>query len=199
MPESALLSDSDLAARIRKRDREALAAVVDTYLDQIVRAARGAGLTHHQAEEVAQNTFATFIETAPRFEGRSHVRTWIFGILYRKIQESRRGFAKDRRMDDIDEVFESRFDQDRSWSRPPRGPEDQLFAKEAHREINDCLEGVPQRQRMAFVLREVEGLSTQEICKILEVSVTNIGVMLFRARNRLRECLENKWEHTSSP
>ena len=188
------LNDPDLASRIRERDRDALAAVVDAYLDQIVRAARGAGLNQHQAEEVAQNTFATFIETAPRFEGRSHVRTWIFGILYRKIQEARRGFAKDRRMDDIDEVFESRFDENRSWSRPPRGPEDEFFAKEARGEIGDCLEAVPDRQRMAFVLREIEGLSTREICKILEVSATNIGVMLFRARNRLRECLESKWE-----
>lgn len=195
MPESRLLNDPGLAARIRERDHEALAAVVDAYLDQVVRAARGAGLNRHQAEEVAQNTFATFIETAPRFEGRSHVRTWIFGIFYRKLQEARRGFAKDRRMDDIDEVFESRFDEAKSWSRPPRGPEDELFAKEARHEIGDCLEEVPDRQRMAFVLREIEGLSTQEICKILEVSATNMGVMLFRARNRLRECLEDKWEH----
>ena len=46
---------------------------------------------------------------------------------------------------------------------------------------------------MAFVLREVEGLSSEEICKILEVSSTNLGVMLFRLRNRVRECLEAKW------
>ena len=168
--------------------------MVEASLDQVLRAARGAGLDRQQAEDVTQSTFATFIETAPRFEGRSQVRTWIFGILKRKIQEARRGFAKDLRMDDIDEVFEARFDEKKSWSRPPRGPEDELFTKEAGREINDCLEGVPDRQRMAFVLREVEGLSTPEICKILESSATNVGVMLFRARNRLRECLESKWE-----
>ena len=175
-------------------DREALTAVVDAYLDQVVRAARGAGLDRQQAEEVAQNTFATFIETAPRFEGRSHVRTWVFGILYRKIQEARRGFAKDRRMDDIDEVFESRFDPTGSWSRPPQGPDDDMFGKEARQEIGDCLEAAPEQQRMAFLFREVDGLSTQEICKILEVSATNLGVMLYRVRNRLRDCLETKWE-----
>ena len=196
MPESPLLNDPDVAERIRERDGEVLAAVVEAYLDQVVRAARGAGLNQHQAEEAAQNTFTTFIETAHRFEGRSHVRTWIFGILYRKIQEARRGFAKDRRMDDIDDVFESRFDETRSWSRPPRGPDDELFAKQARSEISGCLEDVPDKQRMAFVLREVEGLSTEEICKILEASATNVGVMLFRARNRLRECLESKWEQS---
>lgn len=179
---------------MRGRDSDALGAVVEAYLDQVVRAARGAGLSQQQAEEVAQSTFATFIETAHRFEGRSHVRTWIFGILYRKIQEARRGLAKDRAMDDIDTVFESRFDEDGSWSRPPRGPDDELLAGEARREIGDCLAATPDRQRLAFVFREVEGLSTKEICKILGVSVTNLGVMLHRVRNRLRECLETKWE-----
>lgn len=190
-----LLDGPNLAARIRRQDREALAVVVDAYLDQVIRAARGAGLNQHQAEEVAQSTFTTFIETAPRFEGRSHVRTWIFGILYRKLQEARRGFAKDRRMDDIDDIFESRFTETGSWSQPPKGPEDHLFAKEARQEIGGCLEAAPQNQRMAFLLREVEGLSTDEICKILEVSTTNLGVMLHRVRNRLRECLETKWEN----
>lgn len=188
------LDDPELAARIRSMDREALAAVVDAYLGQVVRAARGAGFDQQQAEEVAQNTLTTFIETATRFEGRSHVRTWIFGILYRKIQEARRGFAKDRRLDDIDEVFESRFDPNGSWSRPPRGPDDELMAKEARQEIDDCLEAAPEPQRLAFHFREVDGLSTPEICKILGVTATNLGVMLHRVRNRLRECLETKWE-----
>jgi len=98
-------------------------------------------------------------------------------------------------MDDIDEVFESRFDEAGSWSRPPRGPADELFAREARREIDTCLAAAPDRQRLAFVFREVEGLSTTEICKILDVSATNLGVMLHRVRNRLRECLESRWEN----
>lgn len=198
MPLPPILQDPDLPARIRRRDRDALEAVVDAYLNQVLRAARGAGLSQQQAEEVAQNTFVTFVEKAPGFEGRSHIRTWLFGILYRKIQEARRGFARDRNMDDIDEVFESRFDEGSSWSRPPRGPDDELFAKEARGEISDCLAAAPDRQRFAFLLREVEGLSTKEICKILGVSTTNLGVMLHRVRNRVRECLEVKWQEARS-
>lgn len=190
------LQDPDLAARIRARDRATVAAVVDAYLDQVVRAARGAGLGPEQAEDVAQSTFATFIESAPRFEGRSHVRTWLFGILYNKIQEARRGLARERLNDDIDQVFESRFDPDGVWSRPPRGPADELFAREARREIAGCLEAAPERQRLAFLFREVEGLSTPEICKVLGITATNLGVMLHRVRNRLRDCLEAKWQRT---
>ena len=193
MSDPALLDRPDLAERIRARDPEALQVVVETYLPQILRAARGAGLKPQEAEDVAQNTFTTFVESAERFEGRSHVRTWIFGILYRKISETRRKLGKDRQMDDIDEVFESRFDENGTWSQPPRAADVVLEAREIRREISDCLETAPSKQRMAFVLREVEGLSSEEICKILEVSSTNLGVMLFRLRNRVRECLEAKW------
>lgn len=193
MSDATLLDRPDLAERIRARDREALQVVVETYLPQILRAARGAGLKPQEAEDVAQNTFTTFVESAERFEGRSHVRTWIFGILYRKISETRRQLGRDRQMDDIDEVFESRFDENGTWSQPPRAADGALEAREVRREISDCLETAPSKQRMAFVLREVEGLSSEEICKILEVSSTNLGVMLFRLRNRVRECLEAKW------
>ena len=72
-----------LAAQVRAGNRTAIQTVVETYLAQILRAARGAGLDPQQAEDVTQATFTTFIEAAPRFEGRSSVRTWLFGILYK--------------------------------------------------------------------------------------------------------------------
>ncbi len=58
--------------------------------------------------------------------------------------------------------------------------------------LEDCLQAVPTQQRMAFVLREVESFATDEICKILEVTPTNLGVLLYRVRNTLREYLEKK-------
>ncbi len=182
----------DLAARIRASDPEAIQEVVRAYLPQILRAARGAGLDGQLAEDVTQSTFGTFIATAPRFEGRSRVRTWLFGILYRKIAEARRRLRRDARMEDIDAVFEQQFASGGSWTRPPRPVDAALDASEVRREIERCLEGVPTKQRMAFVLREIEELDTEEICKILEVTRTNLGVLLHRARTRLRECLETK-------
>jgi RNA polymerase sigma-70 factor (ECF subfamily) len=68
----------------------------------------------------------------------------------------------------------------------------EVYHAEVRQEIDGCLDGVPTNQRMAFVLREIEGMDTQEICKILEVTRTNLGVLLHRVRNRLRECLEAK-------
>ncbi len=186
------VDDPDFAARIRERDAESLAEVDRLYLPQVLRAARGAGLGPQLAEDVAQNTFVTFIEAAPRFEGRSHVRTWLFGILYRKIAEARRQVRRDQEMDDIDEVFEQRFNSAGSWTRPPRPVDAAIYEAEIRQGIESCLDLVPTKQRMAFVLREIEEMDTEEICKILETTRTNLGVLLHRVRNRLRECLEAK-------
>ena len=186
------VDDPDFAARIRERDAQALEEVVRRYLPQILRAAGGAGLARQLAEDVAQDTFVTFIETAARFEGRSHVRTWLFGILYKKIAAARRNLGRDDEMDDIEEVFEQRFDDAGSWTRPPLPVDAEAYAAEVRQGIDGCLDRVPTNQRMAFVLREIEGMDTQEICKILEVTRTNLGVLLHRVRNRLRECLEAK-------
>jgi RNA polymerase sigma-70 factor (ECF subfamily) len=95
-------------------------------------------------------------------------------------------------MDPIDEVFESRFDVKGNWTRPPAGLERLMLSKEIGELIRGCMDGLPANQREAFVLREVEDLDTGEICKILDVSVTNFGVLMHRARARLRECLEAK-------
>ena len=103
------LRSPDLAARVRSGDPEALQKVVKAYLRQIVRAARGAGLGPEEADDVAQATFVTFLENRERFEGRSTVRTWLFGILFRKVAEARRGFQRDRRNDPIEDVMERRF------------------------------------------------------------------------------------------
>ena len=186
------MDDPDFAARIRERDGESVQEVVRAYLPQILRAARGAGLAPQLAEDVVQDTFVTFIETAHRFEGRSHVRTWLFGILYKKIAAARRHLRRDQEMDNIEEVFDQRFDSAGSWTQPPRPVDAEIYDAEIGQGIDGCLEEVPTKQRMAFVLREIEGMDSEEIRKILEVTRTKLGVLLHRVRNRLRECLEAK-------
>ena len=184
--------DPERTAAIRDRNPETLREVVGAYLPQILRAARGAGLGPEEAEDVAQATFLTFLEKADRFDGRATVRTWLFGILYKKILENWRRVRKDRQTDDIDDVMEERFDASGRWSRPPGPVDARVIHREIRKQIEDCLGELPVPQRLAFVLREVEQLPTDEVCKILEVTANNLGVLFYRGRNRLRECLEAK-------
>jgi RNA polymerase sigma-70 factor (ECF subfamily) len=178
--------------RLRRRDPEALAEAVRDHARPLFRAAKALGFVHQEAEDLVQDVFTTFLERLDSFEGRSQLRTWLFGILHRKAMERRRAAVIDDRTDPIDQVFESRFDARGKWSNPPADLERLMLSKEIGELIRGCMDGLPVNQRQAFVLREVEGLETPDICKILAVSVTNFGVLMHRARARLRECLEAK-------
>lgn len=100
--------------------------------------------------------------------------------------------GRHKHQEDIDRIVDARFDAGGTWVRPPRGPEEALARGEFRHQLKACLDSLPDRQRLAFSLREVEGFGTDEVCNILDVSANNLGVLLFRARNRLRECLESK-------
>ncbi len=182
---------TDLATQIRQRDGAALQRVAGAYISQIRRAARGAGLDPQVAEDVTQSTFGTFVEAAPRFEGRSHVRTWLFGILYKKIAKARRKLRREREIDQIDEVYEGRF-RSGAWVRRPQPVDAAVVNEEAREGIESCLDLTPPKQRKAFLLREVEGLTTSEICEMLRITPSNLGALIHRARHRLRSCLEAK-------
>lgn len=176
--------------RVKRRDPAAIREVVEELMPQVLRMAIAAGLRREHAEDVAQATFLTFLESLDRFEGRSTIRTWVFGILFRKLSETRRDLRKDARFEDVDDVDESRFDARGRWVRPPRATDEGVFAAELHRSLDACLELLAERQRVVFELRERDGMSTEEICNVLGCSRTNLGVMLHRARAALRSCLE---------
>lgn len=186
---------TERTAAIRRGDVEVLEAVVREVLPGLLRAARTGGLSADRAEDAVQECMLVFLRRRQDFDGRARVSTWIYGILMHKIAEGRRDLRRDDSRDDIDDVVEARFNVDGSWARPPHGPGEDLARGEVERLVSHCLEGVPERQRLAFVLREIEGFETEEICNILQVSGNNLGVLLYRARNRLRECLETKGMH----
>lgn len=182
----------ELVAAIRRGEPSALEAVARACLPGLLRTARAAGLTPDRADDVVQASLMVFVQRTADFDGRARASTWIHGILMRKIWEERRAARREADRDDIDVVTESRFDDHGAWIRPPQGPAEALARGEFRRELETCLDGLPDRQRVAFALREVEGFETEEICNILDVTANNLGVLLFRARNGLRECLESK-------
>lgn len=185
-------SDPEFLRQLQKRDPKSLEAIVDAYLPQLLRAGRGMGFSPETAQDLAQTAFVGLLEGVSRFEGRSHIRTFLFGIFYHKVSEYLREKQKMADNDPIDEVMESRFDLKGRWRQPPADIEREVYGREVRTTIEECLESVPQAQRIIFYLREVEEMQTEEICKKMSISRTNLSVMLFRVRNRLRKCLEKK-------
>jgi RNA polymerase sigma factor (sigma-70 family) len=116
----AIPISAEFLERLRRCDPEALAEAVHEHARPLLRAARALGFAASEAEDMVQDVFRTFLERLDDFEGRSQLRTWLFGILHRKALERRRAAARDDRMDPIEEVFESRFDRKGNWIRPLR-------------------------------------------------------------------------------
>jgi RNA polymerase sigma-70 factor (ECF subfamily) len=188
----ANFSDPDFLERVRKGDRAALTLLVEAFLPQLLRTGRGMGFSQEESEDLAHSVFAAFLEKPERFQGRSHIRTYLFGIFYNLVTEQFREKSKALEHDPIDEVMESKFDAHGNWQQPPADTERQLHTKEIGQIIQECLGTLPRSQRIAFYLREYEEIKTPEICKKMGITVTNLGVLLYRARNRLRECVERK-------
>lgn len=181
----------DAVAAIGRRDPATLDHVAKTHLPALLRAARAAGLGEDDAWDTVQDALLVFVQRAEAYDGRAPVLNWLLGILYKKLQERRRSLGREEPASDGDS-FDARFDADGMWMRPPRSPEEYTAGRQAMAWLAGCMDQLGDRRRLAFVLREVEQLETPEICKILDVSANTLGVLLFRARNALRECLESK-------
>ncbi len=176
---------------VRMRRKETIEILVKEYNKQLVNTALGLGFSMDVAFDVVQNTWCTFMDIAPRFEGRSHIRTFLFGILYNKAKEMRKEQTRFDTFDPIEKVLEERFDSAGNWLSYPTNPESLLLAMEKMEMIEKCIGSLPFMQKTVFSLRQVQNLSSKEICDIMDITISNLGVLLFRAKNRLRECIIN--------
>jgi RNA polymerase sigma-70 factor (ECF subfamily) len=186
------VGSEEFVLQIKNRESEVVERLVRSYTEALYRGALGLGFDSTAAEELVQNVWVTFFDVAPTFQGRSHVRTFIFGILYNKASEARRDQKRIDDRDPIEDVMNSRFADDGHWVKPPLTPEQFMESAETIGLIQRCINELPLSQRMAFCLKEIDDHGSQDICKILDVTVTNLGVLLYRAKNRLRECIEGK-------
>lgn len=190
--------DRDTLSALHRRDSKAVAAVVRDHARPLYRTARGAGFRDADAEDLVQDVLTTFLETLDRFEGRSQIRTWLFGILHRKMLERWRGRQRDALSDSFDETFESRFDEHGSWIRPPADSQKLMESVEIGAALRDCIASLADAHREVFVLRQIEEIDSESVGHIVGKSVTNVNVILHRARLRLRECLEARgWANRS--
>lgn len=181
---------------IKERREGVLEDLIKTHTHPLMAAAFAMGFSEADAEELTQDTFVAFLEAVDRFEGRSQLKTYLFGILYNKASTLRQKLWREEGTDDIEKVFNQRFDSSGLWSAPPQGPYDAALTREIKTIIERCAKALPTQQRAAFFLKETDGESPESACNILGISPTHLRVLLFRARVKLRECLERNW---SSP
>jgi len=173
---------------------------VDEYADDLFRYAVFRLHDPELAEDVVQETFLAALRARKQFSGRSSEKTWLTGILKHKIVDQMRKVSRERPLNSTEfstGSAENVFDEGGKWKNDPPDwgddPSEDLEKKEFREVFERCLSSLPARLCDAFSLRELDGLSTKEVCKVLNISATNVWVMLYRARMRLRHCLEMNW------
>ena len=139
-----------------------------------------------------------------RFKGNSSEKTWLFAILKHKIIDhyrSKKYDQSDLNVEDCAETTDKFFSDNGKWRILPSSwdinPVEAYEQKEFMNALYQCLSQMPKRHADAFVFREIDELSTEEICKLLSITASNCWVILYRARVLLRRCIEINWTRTT--
>lgn len=189
--------DAELLARVRAGDQDAFVALVARHHASMLRLARSFVSSGAIAEEVVQDTWLGVLRGLDDFAGRSTFRTWLMRILVNRARST--GVRENRSVavgDAGPVVDRERFDASGAWMSPPQhwveDSDDRLQAQALTEEIQEALGQLPPRQREVVILRDVDGLTGQEVCEVLEISEANQRVLLHRGRSHLRGALESK-------
>jgi RNA polymerase sigma-70 factor (ECF subfamily) len=154
------------------------------------------------AEDAVQETLVAALQASSGFAGQSSVKTWLVGILKHKIIDAIRKQSREQPLGtaddeiDIHDLQDAVYREDGHFREDPADwgdPEAALRQRKFFEVLERCMEGLPKKTARAFMMREVMGLETEEICKDLGITSTNCWVLLYRARMALRECLEGRW------
>lgn len=202
-------SEQALVAALRRGDEAAFARLVELHTPSMLRLAGRYVRSRSVAEDVVQETWVALLEGLDRFEERATVKTWLFRVL---LNIARTRAVRERRVvpmsaldgdggDDGPTVDPARFlppdaaGWPRHWASTPYDwrdrPELVALSREMLETVRRALEGLPERQRTVVELRDVDGLSAEEVCAVLGLSGANQRVLLHRGRARIRQAIED--------
>ena len=175
------------------------AAQVEALRPQLMRYARNQLRNDAWAEDAVSDTLLAALEKPQAFAGQSQLKTWLVGVLKHKLIDQLRRQHREATVltrDDGEDIDEALFDHTGHWREPVVAwddPELRLGQQQFLSVLDACCTQLPPVQGRVFMMREWLELETAEICKSLDITPTNLWVLLHRARLRLRECLQMNW------
>lgn len=173
---------------------------VDEYSDNMFRFAVSRVSKRDVAEDLVQETFLSALKAKDGFKGNASEKTWLYSILKRKIIDYyRKASSKHERT--FSEM--SPFEEDGDWLghwKDDRVPQDwdntndnQFNVDEFSKVLKDCVKELPPKYASVFELKTIRGYESEEVCNELDITSSNLWVILHRSRVQLRECLEMNW------
>ena len=191
------VDDAELLQRLLRADESAFNELVQRYQSTLVKVARYYVSTIQSAEDVAQDTWIAVLRGVERFEGRSSFKTWLLRICVNRARTA--GVREHRQVPtDTNEsnstVSSLRFDSGGMWIDPPVPFTDSVDSRLDSAELIDlvraAIASLGEPQQAVVTLRDVEGLSSEEVAELLGLSVGNVRVILHRGRAKVRGIVE---------
>jgi RNA polymerase sigma-70 factor (ECF subfamily) len=191
----AAAAEAELVARLREGDEAAFVALAGRHQATMLRLASAFVPSAAVAEEVVQDTWVATLRGIDGFDGRAAFKTWLLAILVNRAKSAGMSEARSLPIGDAGPAVDrSRFDAGGAWTSPPRPwveeSDDRLMVRGLRGRLELALKRLPARQRAVVILRDVDGLSGEEVCGVLGISAGNQRVLLHRARSDLRAALE---------
>ena len=189
--------DASLLRRLRDGDEQAFTALIERYNASMLRLAMSFVTSRAVAEEVVQDTWLAVLRGLDRFEERSSLRTWLFTILVNRARTTGVREARSVPVGDAGPAVDAaRFGPSGGWAVPPEHwieeAENRIDAVKLSELLRIGLDSLPVRQREVVLLRDVETLTSAEVCQVLAISEANQRVLLHRGRSKLRQLLETE-------
>ncbi len=183
------MTEWELIEQLKQKSEYAFKTIVDTWQDMVYNTVIGILQNAEDAEDVSQEVFVKVYESIQNFKGESKFSTWIYRIAVTKSLDHLRRKKRKKRFAFIESLFGKK---DEIINDPPDffHPGVALENKQDNAILFKAIAQLPQNQNTAFVLNKVEGLSYQEISKVMEMSESAIDSLLHRAKSNLRKKLE---------
>jgi RNA polymerase sigma-70 factor (ECF subfamily) len=189
--------DASLVEGLRAGDEAAFRALMREYGGAMLRVAQMYVSSRAVAEDVVQDAWIGVLRGIDRFEGRSSLKTWLFRIVANTAKTRGVREARSIPFASLGDDSEGGVDPDRflgsgerfpgHWAVPPEG---RVLAAEAMGVIERAIDTLPPAQRAVITLRDIQGLSSEEVRNALDLTETNQRVLLHRARSKVRSALE---------
>ena len=184
------LADGDLADLCARRDPEAVRYVLTANNQRLFRAAWSILKDRAEAEEAVQAAYVSAFQSIDRFEGRSSLSTWLTRIVINEALGRVRSELRRRKQLESEGVPVLDTYREKLMAGSEAVPPDAALAREQLRRLLEhAISALPEPFRTVFVLRDVEGLSTEDTADALGILPTTVKTRLFRARKRLQEAL----------
>ena len=172
---------------------------IDAYADYLFNYAVTRVNNSDLAKDLVQETFFAGLKSAKNFQGKSTERTWLVSILKRKIIDHYRKINSKKGKAEVRMNFYDDGENEGNWieERVPQSWDNQsekaIESEELKDQLESCIDNLPEKYAMVFRMKTIQEFETEEICKELDITPSNLWVIIHRARTQLRKCMEENW------